>query len=218
MMADLTTFNNTESQAANDTIELNAKAYHLQKSEVGEVRPSQLMTTFGIGSLVDLPNLSVIVMGQDDWNINYSTEIAEKRLLRAAQSVVGSQVARFLSAPRGTDTQDKFSSESLIGVPVAPFPRWLICTKCRLLAPINSGLFEPKNDKHPDRVRYVHSCTTQGQHPLAIPARFMTVCEHGHLDDFPWLEFVHGGKNDCKGELYLYEVGASGEAVDVELE
>ena len=36
---------------------------HMQKSEVGEVRPSQTLTTFGIGSLVDLPNLSVMVMG-----------------------------------------------------------------------------------------------------------------------------------------------------------
>ncbi len=28
---------------------------HMRKSEVGEVRPSQTLTTYGIGSLVDLP-------------------------------------------------------------------------------------------------------------------------------------------------------------------
>jgi hypothetical protein len=39
----------------------------MKKSEVGEVRPSQTLTTYGIGSLVDLPNMSVIVMGLDDW-------------------------------------------------------------------------------------------------------------------------------------------------------
>ncbi|MEQ1829788.1 MAG: hypothetical protein ABL921_27750 [Pirellula sp.] len=39
----------------------------MKKSEVGEVRPSQTLTTFGIRSLVDLPNMSVIVMGLDDW-------------------------------------------------------------------------------------------------------------------------------------------------------
>ena len=50
---------------------------HMQKSEVGEVRPSQTLTTFGIGSLVDLPNMSVIVMGLDDWPSAHSTEIAE---------------------------------------------------------------------------------------------------------------------------------------------
>jgi hypothetical protein len=46
----------------------------------------------------------------------------------------------------------------------------------------------------------------------------MVTCEHGHLDDFPWLDFVHqGGNANCKGLLYLYEVGASGEALDVEV-
>ena len=50
-----------------------------------------------------------------------------------------------------------------------------------------------------------------------VPARFMVTCEHGHLDDFPWVEFVHQGSTDCKGLLYLYEVGASGEALDVEV-
>ena len=41
--------------------------FHMRKSEVGEVRPSQVLTSFGIGSLVDLPNMSVMVMGLDDW-------------------------------------------------------------------------------------------------------------------------------------------------------
>ena len=49
----------------------------MRRSEVGEVRPSQTLTTYGVGSLVDLPNLSVLVMGLDDWPISHSTEIAE---------------------------------------------------------------------------------------------------------------------------------------------
>ena len=38
-----------------------------EKRRVGELRPSQVLTTFGIGSIVDLPNLSVMVMGLEDW-------------------------------------------------------------------------------------------------------------------------------------------------------
>ena len=196
---------------------------HMRKSEVGEVRPSQTLTTFGIGSLVDLPNMSVIVMGLDDWPSAHSNEIAEERLLRSAQSILGQQVGRFLTPPRGPETQGSqtnwFDEARQIGVPVAPFPRWMVCSKCRLLAPISSGLFEPKVYPYrPDRACYVHNCTTQGRSPLVLPARFMVTCEHGHLDDFPWVTFVHqGGNPDCKGLLYLYEVGASGEALDVEL-
>jgi hypothetical protein len=195
---------------------------HMQKSEVGEVRPSQTLTTFGIGSLVDLPNLSVMVMGLDDWPNAHSTEIAEERLLRSAQSILGPQVSRLLTPPRGPETQGSqtnwFDEARQIGVPVAPFPRWMVCSKCRLLAPISSNLFEPKVYPYrPDRACYVHNCTTQGRSPLVVPARFMATCAHGHLDDFPWVEFLHQGSTDCKGLLYLYEVGASGEALDVEV-
>lgn len=195
---------------------------HMRKSEVGEVRPSQTLTTFGIGSLVDLPNLSVVVMGLDDWPISHSTEIAEERLLRSAQSILGPQVNRLLTPPRGPESEGSqtnwFDESRQIGVPVAPFPRWMVCSRCRLLAPISSGLFEPKVYPYrPDRACYVHPCTTQGRSPRVVPARFMVACEQGHLDDFPWVEFVHQGPTDCKGLLYLYEVGASGEALDVEL-
>jgi hypothetical protein len=195
---------------------------HPRKSEVGEVRPSQTLTTFGVGSLIDLPNLSVMVMGLDDWPVSHSIEIAEERLLRSAQSILGRQVTRLLTAPRGPESDGSqtnwFDETRQIGIPVAPFPRWLVCTKCRLLAPISSGLFELKAPPYrPDQTRYVHNCTTQGRSPLAVPARFMVTCEHGHLDDFPWVEFLHQGPTNCKGLLYLYEVGASGEALDVEL-
>lgn len=103
-------------------------------------------------------------------------------------------------------------------MPVAPFPRWMVCSKCRLLAPLKSGLFEPKVYPYrPDRTRYVHNCTTQGKPPTVLPARFLVACPNGHLDDFPWLSFVHRGEGPCPGPLYMYEVGASGEAADVEV-
>lgn len=195
---------------------------HLRKSEVGEVRPSQALTSFGIGSTVDLPNLSVMVMGLDDWPISHATEIAEERLLLSAQSILGNKVKRFLAPPRGPESQGAqsnwFDEARQIGIPVAPFPRWMVCSRCRLLAPISSGLFEPKVYPYrADRACYVHNCSTQGKAPLVVPARFTVTCAKGHMDDFPWVDFVHHGPTDCKGLLYLYEVGVSGEALDVEV-
>jgi len=197
----------------------------MRRSEVGEVRPSQTLTTFGVGSLVDLPNMSVIVMGLDDWPISYSSEIAEERLLHSAQSILGPQVSRFLTPPRGADTvgaqTNWFDESRQIGVPVAPFPRWMVCTRtqCRLLAPLSSGLFEPKQPPYrPDKACYVHNCTTQGRPPMVVPARFLVTCDHGHLDDFPWLEFVHRGPTDCNGPLRMFEFGPSGEMADVTIQ
>lgn len=194
----------------------------MQKSEVGELRPSQVLLTYGIGSLVDLPNLSVIVMGLEDWPIAHSTEIGEERLLRSVQRILGTQVTRLLTPPKAPDSVGQsnwFDESHQIGVPVAPFPRWLVCTRCRLLAPIGSGLFEAKVFPYrPHKASYVHNCTTQGRAPMAVPARFLVACSQGHLDDFPWVQFVHRAATDCQGPLYMYELGASGEAADVVVE
>ncbi|MCG3145304.1 MAG: hypothetical protein HONDAALG_02893 [Gammaproteobacteria bacterium] len=194
-----------------------------EKKKVGELRPSQLLHTFGVGAVVELPNLSVMVMGLDDWPVEQgASEINEPRLLRAVQQELGQQVVKLLTppvTPESTGFQaNPFDDTANIGVPVAPFPRWLLCPYCRLLAPIQSGLFELKLDYYrKDRSRYVHrNCKKPGKPPTAVPARFLVACESGHLDDFPWVEYVHRGKTDCRYELRLYELGASGEVADIQ--
>jgi hypothetical protein len=196
-----------------------------EKRKVGDLRPSQLLYTFGVGAIVELPNLSVMVMGLDDWPIEQgSSEIVEPRLLRAVQHELGQQVAKLLTppvTPESTGYQaSPFDDTANVGVPVAPFPRWLLCPYCRLLAPIQSGLFELKLDHYrKDRSRYVHrNCNKRGKAPTAVPARFLVACANGHMTDFPWVEFVHKGKTDCKYELRLYELGASGEVSDIEVQ
>ena len=192
----------------------------MKKTEVGEVRPSQTLTTYGVASLVDLPSMSVIVMGLDDWPVSHSTEISENRLLLSAQWILGPQVARLMTPPRGPESVGAqvnwFDESRQIGIPVAAFPRWMVCSKCRLLAPLKSGLFEAKSPPYrPDKACYVHNCNTQGRAPLAIPARFLVTCEQGHLDDFPWLHFAHRGVVGCNGPLRMFEYGPSGEMADV---
>jgi hypothetical protein len=198
------------------------------KRKVGDIRPSQLLFTFGVGAIVDLPNLSVMVMGLDDWPMEQgASEISEPRLLRAVQHELGPQVSKLLTPPVTPESAgyqaSPFDDAANVGVPVAPFPRWLLCpfVGCRLLAPIQSNLFELKLDPYrKDRSRYVHrNCSKAGtKKPTAVPARFLVACENGHLDDFPWVEFVHRGKTDCRYELRLFELGASGEAADIQVE
>jgi hypothetical protein len=196
-----------------------------EKRKVGEIRPSQLLYNYGAGSVVELPNLSVMVMGLDDWPIEQgAAEISEPRLLKAVQQELGPQVAKLLSPPVTADTAGAqpgpFDDTANVGVPVAPFPRWQVCPHCRLLAPIQSGLFELRLDPYrKDKSRYVHRiCKKPGKPPTVVPARFLVACEHGHLDDFPWVEFVHRGKTDCRYELRLYELGASGEVADIQVQ
>jgi Domain of unknown function (DUF1998) len=190
-----------------------------ERPRVGELRPSQILTTFGIGSIVDLPHISVMVMGLEDWPNSDYREITEERLLASVRSTLGGQVNALRSPPivPDTDRLNPFEEQSYIGVPVAPFPRWMLCPRCRRLAPLSSNQFKLKPDPYrPDRVRYVHeNCRYPGKLPTAVPARFVVACKNGHLDDFPWVNFVHGGPPDHSYKLQLLEMGVSGEAADI---
>jgi hypothetical protein len=179
--------------------------------------------TFGIGSIIDLPNVSVMVMGLDDWQISYASEIGEERLLTSVQKALNAPVTRLLTPPKAPETTgtqlNPFDERAFVGVPVAPFPRWMVCPACQYLGPLSSDLFELKTFSYrPDKTCYVHkNCQKAAKPPIAVPARFVVACKHGHLSDFPWVEFVHRGKTDCRYQLRLYELGASGEAADVEV-
>ncbi|RBJ77018.1 hypothetical protein C3L29_031370, partial [Pseudomonas sp. MWU12-2534b] len=178
----------------------------MTKYKVGDIRPTQLLNVYGVGAMIDLPNIAGMVMGLDDWDTTHSVLVSEERLLRAVRTQLGNQVEKLLLPPVEPDTAptDPLGAAK-IGVPVAAFPQWFRCPWCELLAPISSGLFELKTDPYrPDRARFVHAnCNKPGQPPVVLPARFQMACSHGHLDDFPWLRFVHRKAATCNGPLRL---------------
>lgn len=186
---------------------------------VGALRPNQLLHTYGVGSVADLPSLSVIMLGLDHWDLLRSTVISEDRLLSAMRAKLGHQVQTLRLPPHLPETSDPFAEWARVGVPVTLFPTWLRCsdTRCNRLAAADSGLFELLPSVLPDRVRYVHSCRGNGgSRPTAVPARFVLACGNGHLDDFPWSYFVHRGTDPGAGHsLKLSERGSTGETVNI---
>ena len=193
-----------------------------ERYKIGELRPSQIMFSFGIGAVVDLPSLSVMVMGLDEWDTALSEPLAEERLLAAVRQKLGPHVQRLIPPPIPPEDKEgaasPLSKAAKVGIPVSPFPGWGVCPACRLLAPFSSSMFDLKEKiYHPERTRYVHAnCTKSGKNPpTVIPARFLAACSEGHLDDFPWLYFVHRGQQNCSGRLRLLEAGISGSAADV---
>ena len=187
------------------------------KSPVGEVRPSQILWTYGPGALIDLPNLSVVTMGVDRWEKDRCVQIEEARLLVAVRNVLGPQVESLRVPPfQQSEDIDPYSAEALIGMPVRPFPRWLRCVKCGLLSEFDLGLFKLKENRYrPENTRFVHEACKGSKGNLvardadAVPARFLLACRNGHLDDFPWHYFVHSGPSGCRGTLRFFESGAS---------
>jgi hypothetical protein len=191
------------------------------RCKVGELRPSQVLTTFGIGAIIDLPNISVMVMGLDDWPMRDTVEIGEERLLASVREALGPQVQALRSAPVPPEPTPglPLGAGALVGIPVASFPRWMVCPACRRLASLSSGLLTLETSYRTDQIRYVHAnCASPGRRrPTVIPARFIVACPNGHVDDFPWREFVHRGPTDCLGGLRLFELTATGEAAGIEV-
>jgi len=192
-------------------------------NELGELRPSQLIHTFGVGSLIDLPNMSALLMGLDDWDTRYCTEIQEDRLVAAIQKRLGPQMSRLYLPPIKLDGADRDPGAPAIGIPVVPFPRWMRCSLCDTLATVESGVFKLVQDKYrPDKTEFVHEgCLKSkgGRPPSVLSVRFLLACREGHLTDFPWLNFVHRGNVPCRpATLSLREFGASGDASDIIVE
>ena len=180
---------------------------------LGAVRPTQLIHSFGIGSIIDLPNFSAMLLGLEDWPEGYCGAIAEERLLRAVQARLGAQVEKLAAPPIEQDDGLISASERHIGIPVVAFPRHLRCPFCSLLAPLDRFALRT-TPRRPDKAEYIHKNCNKAKEPRVVPARFLAACEGGHIDDFPWHEFVHAGKSTCPSDLRLEELGGT-EATDV---
>jgi len=175
-----------------------AAAQHRRK--VGTVRPSHLMFTGGVGALIDLSNFPVLVGGLDDWRFDTMPDpvpLAEPRLLAAVGKLLSASVKQLRPPPWMPETPGDLTGQaSRIGVPTIPFPQWLRCTACNRLAPLDSGTWGFVNDKprRPDEAKFYHvDCPRKKRQPMAVAARFVLACANGHLDDFPYREFVHKG-------------------------
>lgn len=87
-------------------------------------------------------------------------------------------------------------------VPALRFPTWHICRFCNRL--------EKKPLTHSGHV-FCPECLEKKKKRLRMSqVRFVALCEEGHIQDFPWLEWVHRSASpSCLGPLKLESKGGS---------
>ena len=186
------------------------KSSQKRKYPEGQLRQSQLITTFGPGAMVDLVDRAVVIGGLEHWG--YDTAGAEPlddaRLrrsliprLKALHPDLDLAPEHYFRKPPAGDLSDAAPS---IGVRALEFPRWLVCQGCHRLA-------QPIHEFKSTARGYRHDCSPRLNH--VVPVRFVAACQRGHLTDFPWKAFAHldreGGECN-RAELYLHE-GATGD-------
>ncbi len=181
----------------------------------GTVRRSQVVTTFGPGAMVDLIDHAVLVGGLDFWNFDATkggTTIVEPRLREAIAErfKVRKRKLSIEDAFREPPTGDEQDSTPLRGIQVLEFPRWHVCQSPSCRALVRSDNLELK------RERYHHACN-RSKSSETVPIRFVAACSKGHIQDFPWIYFVHAGSESgpCPAPSLSLEEGASGDFSEV---
>lgn len=175
---------------------------------IGDVRPSQVITTFGPGAIVDLQTMSVIVAGIDRWYTDEELAIHEPRLERALQ------VKRFFPAK---PSEGSFFNK-LGTIPTYLFPRYQLCPVCQTLSEIGDD-YVVYDAKWQEVLCKVPGCKGRGGRgkfrATTLPAPFIVACPSGHIDDFPWREYVHGGTTSCRKKMRLYSIAKTGSVADI---
>lgn len=173
---------------------------------VGELRQSQLVGTFGPGSLLDLPEHSVIVSGLDFWH-GEMREIHEERLAAELSQMFGRTIA--LREPPHKD--ESAGVRQRRGVKVFRFPNWYV-------AQVEAEWTDPSGRSFRTRPlvrgrdlrggsKYLGD---QGKKHNVVPVRFVRACPRGHIADIDWYAFVQRSADaPMKGELWLDEGGAA---------
>lgn len=177
----------------------------------GEVRSSQVVSTYGPGAMMDLVDQAVLVGGLDFWSYDKKRGIAsipEPRLrdvLAEQFKAAGRELSKddpFREPPVG----DNQEPSRFVGVQVLEFPRWFVCQdpSCRALVR-NDGL-DLKSG------RYRHHCASQRKASETVPVRFVGACKRGHIEEFPWIPFVHEMQHTerCAAPSLRLEEGATG--------
>lgn len=171
---------------------------------IGNVRPSQLITTFGPGAIVDLQTLSVIVAGIDNWPLNEEYVIHEPRLERALR------VSRFFPAQ---PSEGGFGQHGT--VPTYLFPRYQVCPVCQTLSKFGDGLVE-YDQRWSEILCKAPGCSGRGRFRAStLPAPFIVACPSGHIDDFPWRDYVHRGPTTCQLRMKLFSIARTGAISDI---
>lgn len=164
-------------------------------NKLGELRPNQIITTFGPGSIIDAVKDSVTMLDTSYW-----TEKGKK--------IIDGRLASYL----GVDCFYMPRSSHFGDVPVTTFPYFHVCSNSKC-----GRLFDARPSFDLDRyLRFGMTCPVC--HKPAYPSRFITICEDGHMSDFPWHWWVHRGNTTCTGSLKMYSIGNTSTLADMWVE
>lgn len=157
------------------------------------IRQSQLISPWGVGQMINFPkDESLMVTGLDMWEDKFRmiSEIDEFKIVedRLAKRL---GVKDFRLPPDFRDPAAGVTNPSL-KIPFVRFPRWHYCTYCGHMDKIS--IYDSHKPTCPGvSFNSGRSCSDilENRRQKLIPVRFIAICKYGHIQDFPFMEWVH---------------------------
>lgn len=148
-----------------------------KKKVVGQLRRTQLVTTFGSGAIVDMPEYSVIIAASNYWK-DGSPVLHEPNLEKLLK------VSHFKQPYVSDNGEGEYSPD----IPAFRFPIMHFCPECGRLMPY-WGFGDETG-------RVCTKCRKN-----IVPSRFIAACINGHLEDYPYRWWVHNGDfSECPAD------------------
>jgi hypothetical protein len=193
-----------------------------------KIRLSQIIGVFGPGSMIDLPERSVLVQGLDHWEMFNGTfgVIEEPRLARLLHQrlkddgrLVSDRPPELRTPP--VDAGDPRRPSP--GIKATVFPRWFACDAIQGDPPNRRRLVRFQDLEVPKRLEYRGD---DGKRRKASPIRFVCGCENGHLQDIEWRRILHqnfrgedgsGTTGACRKQMWVEDSGTSADPRDTRI-
>lgn len=167
------------------------------------IRANQLIYQFGVGAMINFPDQVLMCAAPEYWETDV-TQIHDKRL----ENRLG---VEYFGLPISLEGDEGMHRMSYVR-----FPQWYYCPKCKRLKPMDEWVKEyrikasdAEKEKDPYMVKNPH-CPSCGKHSKLVVSRLVTICEHGHINDFPWIAWAHKRSKDkiCDHpQLKIYTMG-----------
>lgn len=175
------------------------------KEAIIPLRRSELISPNGVGSITtNTDGINLMLGALDNWyevrpDIKVDDfEIEENRL----KTIFGVEKFRLPPDFRIPVSKWQRNTESNLNIeiPMVRFPNWYYCSHCRTMS--------KQSDFNKDSRILCEHCDNKFARLIQVP--LIIACEHGHLDDFPWNEWVHEDlQPNCKGPLKLRSTGGA---------
>jgi hypothetical protein len=180
-------------------------------NEVGKVRQSAVIMNYGPGAIVDFrapitgAAVSVVPAGLEQW-VKKLEELGgssqDMKRLSEPRLAEKLKVSHFRLPPVASDNSQNDDVIPLVGV---RFPGWLQCPSCNIIQITRKWGSEPGNPS-----RFCSPCSAglaADDKTYVVPVRFVTACRNGHLDDFPWPEWIHQSTTCRNKKFHLKSEG-----------